>query len=347
MESFAAAGVTGIIEVAPAGALVGLAKRGAQGRAHGRREDARRPARRHRAHRAGRLNRAHTRKPSMTKPTLQQSHGPAYTRIYAVGAARGENAVPNDDLDRPDQLVRRVDPAAHRHRRRARAPAPRSRRPTSRRMPRRRRSRSRASRPSSSTSSSSPRSRNVAADAVDGRRASPTASARTPPPPTTRTPPAPGYAYAVAQADALIRTGRRRTTRSSSAPRSSPTSSTRPTARSRSSSATAPARSSSARATSPASPARSGAPTARRPDAVGMNAHAHGVPRRGIRVADAAPGGPDGLPLGRVGHGEGREAGAGCRGRHERRPRRLHPPPGEHAHHRRVREAARSCPSPW
>ncbi len=37
----------------------------------------------------------------MTKPTLQQSHGPAYTRIYAVGAARGENAVPNDDLVGP------------------------------------------------------------------------------------------------------------------------------------------------------------------------------------------------------------------------------------------------------
>ena len=31
MESFAAAGVTGIIELAPAGALVGLAKRGLKG----------------------------------------------------------------------------------------------------------------------------------------------------------------------------------------------------------------------------------------------------------------------------------------------------------------------------
>ncbi|KRC62559.1 3-oxoacyl-ACP synthase [Agromyces sp. Root81] len=37
----------------------------------------------------------------MTNPTLQQSHGPAFTRIYAVGAARGENAVPNDDLVGP------------------------------------------------------------------------------------------------------------------------------------------------------------------------------------------------------------------------------------------------------
>ncbi|TFD15178.1 ketoacyl-ACP synthase III [Cryobacterium sp. TMT1-2-2] len=34
----------------------------------------------------------------MPKPTLQQSHGPQYTRILSVGAARGENLVPNDDL---------------------------------------------------------------------------------------------------------------------------------------------------------------------------------------------------------------------------------------------------------
>jgi len=37
----------------------------------------------------------------MTTPTLQQSHGPAYTRLYAVGAARGEHAVPNADLIEP------------------------------------------------------------------------------------------------------------------------------------------------------------------------------------------------------------------------------------------------------
>ncbi|WP_022887707.1 beta-ketoacyl-ACP synthase III [Agromyces italicus] len=37
----------------------------------------------------------------MTRPTLQQSHGPAYTRIYALGAARGENAVPNEELIGP------------------------------------------------------------------------------------------------------------------------------------------------------------------------------------------------------------------------------------------------------
>ena len=33
-----------------------------------------------------------------TRPTLRQSTGPAHTRILAYGAARGEVAVPNEDL---------------------------------------------------------------------------------------------------------------------------------------------------------------------------------------------------------------------------------------------------------
>ncbi|UOE45009.1 beta-ketoacyl-ACP synthase III [Agromyces larvae] len=37
----------------------------------------------------------------MTEPTLRQSQGVAHTRIYAVGAARGANVVPNDDLVGP------------------------------------------------------------------------------------------------------------------------------------------------------------------------------------------------------------------------------------------------------
>jgi 3-oxoacyl-[acyl-carrier-protein] synthase-3 len=37
----------------------------------------------------------------MTRPTLQQSHGPQYTRILSIGAARGENVVPNEDLVGP------------------------------------------------------------------------------------------------------------------------------------------------------------------------------------------------------------------------------------------------------
>jgi len=42
--------------------------------------------------------------------TLKQATGPAHTRIYAYGAARGENAVPNDDLigpiDSSDEWIR-------------------------------------------------------------------------------------------------------------------------------------------------------------------------------------------------------------------------------------------------
>ena len=42
--------------------------------------------------------------------TLKQVSGPAYTRIYAYGAARGENAIPNDDLigpiDSSDEWIR-------------------------------------------------------------------------------------------------------------------------------------------------------------------------------------------------------------------------------------------------
>jgi 3-oxoacyl-[acyl-carrier-protein] synthase-3 len=34
----------------------------------------------------------------MNKPTLQQAHGPEFTRILSVGAARGDLVVPNDDL---------------------------------------------------------------------------------------------------------------------------------------------------------------------------------------------------------------------------------------------------------
>ena len=43
-------------------------------------------------------------------PTIRQSTGPAYTRIYSYGAARGENAVPNDELvgpiDSSDEWIR-------------------------------------------------------------------------------------------------------------------------------------------------------------------------------------------------------------------------------------------------
>jgi 3-oxoacyl-[acyl-carrier-protein] synthase-3 len=37
----------------------------------------------------------------MSTPTLKQATGPAFTRIYSYGAARGENAVTNDDIVGP------------------------------------------------------------------------------------------------------------------------------------------------------------------------------------------------------------------------------------------------------
>ncbi|BDZ66296.1 beta-ketoacyl-ACP synthase III [Agromyces mangrovi Wang et al. 2018] len=46
----------------------------------------------------------------MTTPTLKQATGPAYTRILAMGAARGDRIVPNDDLigpiDSSDEWIR-------------------------------------------------------------------------------------------------------------------------------------------------------------------------------------------------------------------------------------------------
>ncbi|HEU5223165.1 MAG TPA: beta-ketoacyl-ACP synthase III [Candidatus Lumbricidophila sp.] len=46
----------------------------------------------------------------MSRPQLVQATGPAYTRIYALGAARGERAVPNDELvgpiDSSDEWIR-------------------------------------------------------------------------------------------------------------------------------------------------------------------------------------------------------------------------------------------------
>lgn len=47
---------------------------------------------------------------STIRPAIHQPTGPAHTRIYAYGAARGENAVPNDDLvgpiDSSDEWIR-------------------------------------------------------------------------------------------------------------------------------------------------------------------------------------------------------------------------------------------------
>ena len=50
-----------------------------------------------------------------------------------------------------------------------------------------------------------------------------------------------------------------------------------------------------------------------------------------------------GFPLGGLGHGPCRPEGARRRGRPHRGPRRLHPPPGQHAHHRRDDQAAQAA----
>ncbi len=46
----------------------------------------------------------------MTSPTLKQSVGADFTRIYSYGAARGDLVVPNDDLvgpiDSSDEWIR-------------------------------------------------------------------------------------------------------------------------------------------------------------------------------------------------------------------------------------------------
>ena len=46
----------------------------------------------------------------MTQPTLRQATGSPFTRIYSVGAARGDLDVPNDDIvgpiDSSDEWIR-------------------------------------------------------------------------------------------------------------------------------------------------------------------------------------------------------------------------------------------------
>ena len=56
----------------------------------------------------------------MTKPTLNQSHGAQFTRIYSVGASRGDLVVTNDDLAGPinssDEWIRQRTGIVTRHR---------------------------------------------------------------------------------------------------------------------------------------------------------------------------------------------------------------------------------------
>lgn len=56
----------------------------------------------------------------MTTPTLKQTHGPEFTRIYSFGAARGDLVVPNDDIIGPinssDEWIRQRTGIITRHR---------------------------------------------------------------------------------------------------------------------------------------------------------------------------------------------------------------------------------------
>ena len=181
---FAAAGVTGLIEVAPAGALVGLARRGLKGVptvAVKTPDDL--PA-----------AIALIERELMTTPTLKQATGAKYTRIYSLGAARGDLTVTNDDIIGPinssDEWIRQRTGIITRKRASAGM------------LGRRPRHRPRPSRPS--------RSRASPADQIDlGARAprsatcsrrrrwppsSPTRSALIPQRHTTSTPPAPATA---------------------------------------------------------------------------------------------------------------------------------------------------------
>ncbi len=113
MESFAAAGVTGIIELAPAGALVGLAKRGLARHADRRHQDPRRPARQRStccSARARKQTHPHDRTPRTLPAPRPRVHPHPGVRRRPRRERRAERRP-----RRPDRLVRRVDPAAHRH----------------------------------------------------------------------------------------------------------------------------------------------------------------------------------------------------------------------------------------
>ena len=315
MASFAEAGVTGIIELAPAGALVGLAKRGLKGVPTRRREDPRRPRPPPSSSSSRRLSdRAHpTRKPSMTTPILQQSHGPAYTRIYSVGAARGENAVPNDDLvgpiDSSDEWIQQRTGIITRTRAGADVPAIDLATDAAREAIERS-----GVAPELidlviiATISNVQQTPSMAAVVADRVGANPAAA-------YDINAACAGYAYAVAQADALIRARRRalraRHRRREALRRRRPDRPHHlvPARRRRGRGRHRPER------LRPASRRTVWGSDGSKADAVGMNATLTEFRDGERRVADAPPGGPDGLPLGGLGDGEGREAGARCRGR--------------------------------
>ena len=250
----------------------------------------------------------------MTQPTLQQSHGPQYTRILVDRSGTRRPRRAERRPRRPDQLLRRVDPPAHR----ASSPAP-----------------ARAMTCSPSTSRPTPRREAIAKSGVDPKLidavivATISNSSQTPSMAAVladrvgANPAAAydmnaacaGYAYAIAQADALIRTGVAHYALVVGAEKLSDV--VDPTDRTISfllgdgagAVVIGPSEFPGISKTiwgSDGSKAGRGR----------HGRHARRVPRRRGAVADPPPGGPDGLPLGRLGDGQGRQAGPGCRRRH-------------------------------
>ena len=282
METMRRLGVTGLIELPPAGTLVGLAKRAMPGVETARPEDPRRPRRRHAAAHPRARQRRRTALP--TPPTCAITPDTTATRPCATDGALATPSRPSDRRRaRPHPGRRRLPPRARR------APTTRSssaidssdewirersgivsRRCAAAGRDRRRhgRGRRRARRSSAPASTAAQHRRRPRRDGhpplpdpVRGAASSPTASAPRRPRRSTSPPPAPATATA-SPWPTTWSAAARPSTSSSSASRSCPTSPTRTTAAPPSSSATAPARSSSARPRPRASARRSGAPTA-------------------------------------------------------------------------------------
>jgi acyl carrier protein len=273
-------------------------------------------------------------------PRHSRSHaGAKFTRIYSYGAARGDLVVPNEELigpiDSSDEWIQQrtgivtrtgIVPASSRSISHGCGDAKRSRSPVSRRE---------IDLVIVATISNVQQTPSIAAVVADRVGANPAAAYDT-------NAACAGFSYAVTQADALIRSGAAHYALVIGAEKLSDV--VDPTDRSISFLLGDGA---GAVVIGPSEFPGIAAPVwgsdGSKAAAVGMNATLDRLPRRQCRVADTPPGGPDRLPLGRLGHGEGGEASARGGRHHGRRSRRLHSPPGEHAHHRRVREAAEAA----
>ncbi len=275
-------------------------------------------------------------------PTLKQSVGAQFTRIYSYGAARGDLVVPNEDLigpiDSSDEWIRQRTGIITRTRA---LPPCRRNRARDDGEPRGDREVGRRGHPTSTSSSSATVSNTLVTPSIsavvsDRVGVNPAAA-------YDSNAACAGFSYAVTQADALIRSGaahyalvdrcgealrvrrpgrplhlvpaRRRCRRGRHRPERHARNRRRPC----------------------------GARMARSADAVEHEPHAHRLPPGWRGVADPAPGRTHGVPLGRLGDGQGRQAGARGRRHRGQRSRRVRAAPGQHAHHRRARQAAETA----